>query len=152
MLVVIQITIVRSISFINIYCFRSFKNIKCTFHLILVVHNYFGVVVYRSSSMEVLGLVLWGKDLGGWVWCEGGGVILSDWCMREVVWLYWWWMGEFVNDCWEDDYCWGTCVICWYVGLVELSWNCWLALAYAICCWYGVKSGGLLSWFVLRVV
>ena len=58
MLLVVQITIVRNISFIRILYFRSFKNIKCTFHLILVVHNYFGVVVYRSSSMEVLGLVL----------------------------------------------------------------------------------------------
>ena len=54
---VIKITIVRSISFFRIRCFRIFLNIKYIFHLILVAHICFGVVVYRSSSMEVLGLV-----------------------------------------------------------------------------------------------
>ena len=34
----------------------------------------FCVIVDRSSSMRLLGLVLWGEDGGGWgwVWDEGG--------------------------------------------------------------------------------
>jgi len=79
--------------------------------------------VSLSLSMEVLGLVLRGEDGGGWVWSKGGGVMLSDCCMWEVSWLCWWWVGEFVNDCWGDERCWGTCVICWYVGLVGSSLN-----------------------------
>ena len=154
MLVVIQITIIRSISLISILCFRNFKNIKCIFHLILVAHSYFSIILYRSSSMELLGLglVLWGEDGGGWVWGEGAWVLLSNCCMLEVFWLCWWLMRKFVNDCWRDECCWSTCVICWYVGLAELSWNCWLALAYVICCWRRVESGQILSWCLLRVV
>ena len=146
-MLVIQITIVRSIYFIIILCFRSIKNIKCIFHCILVAHIYF-----VWPSMELLKLVMWGEKWGDWVRYEGGGVILSNCCIWEVFWLCWWWMKEFISDWWGGECCWDTCIICWYVGLVELSWSCWLALAYATCCWCGVKKWALLSWCVLRVV
>ena len=112
----------------------------------------FCVIFYRSSSMRLLRSLLWDEEEGGWVWGEGGGVLFSDCCILEVFWLYWWWMGNSSVIGERMSVCWGTSVICWHVIIVELSWNCYLALAYTICFWCGVNSGGLLSWYVLRVV
>ena len=47
----------------------------------------FCVIICRSLSMGLLGLLLWGEEGGSWVWGEGGGVILRECYMWEVFWL-----------------------------------------------------------------
>ena len=101
--------------------------------------------------MGLLGVLLWGEEKGSCVLGEGGGVVWRDCYIIEEFWLCWWWMGEVVDDWWGLNYCWGTWSIWLYVGIVDLIWNCWVALAYTICCCYGVISGGLWSWGKLKV-
>ena len=148
---VIRINIVRSIPFFTTLCCRSDKSIKCILHCIFlrtfILCDFLQIFI---NEIVAIIAVRWRRGRLSMRW-RGWGVIQWLLHFRGVL-VILVMNGEFVSDWWED-----VCLLGELYYLLA-CYNSWVKLelltGVGVCdfFWCGVNGGGLLSWYVLRVV